>query len=69
VYDFQNKRTTMCGDSGLSDSQFQKAQKRWQEKSNQFVEDYNKVVERMHRFKKKEKEKTLWEKVRTLFGR
>ena len=59
----------MRGDSGLSDSQFQKAQKNWQNKSNKFAEDYNKVVERMHRFKKKEKKKTLWEKLKGFFGR
>lgn len=58
-------------DSGMSDSQFLKFQKKTQERINKYVDKYDnqsRMKELKRRFEaSKERKKTLWQKFRELF--
>ena len=60
-------------DSGMSDSQFMRFQKKTTDRLNKYVDNYDKDIrirQLQHRWESaKTRKKTLWEKIATLFKR
>lgn len=58
---------TTMNDSGMSDSQFMKFQKKTQERINKYVDNYNKDI-RIDTLKRRfalSKKQTLWERIKS----